>query len=71
MISDNYNFFSLFFDINKMKIGLQKNKESFLLDPEVISSQFGVVNLEQDVGIADGGSSDLKKATTNGVGKEA
>lgn len=30
-----------------------------LLGSEVISSQFGVVNLEEDVGIADGGGHDL------------
>lgn len=43
--------------------------DSCLLGPEVISSQLGVVNLEQDVGIADGGSSNLKKkAETMGVG---
>lgn len=35
-----------------------------LLVLEVISSQFGVVDLEQDVGVADGGSVDLKRETT-------
>lgn len=34
-----------------------------LLGFEVICSQFGVVNLEQDVGIANGGCSDLKIGT--------
>ena len=52
-MSNNYNFFS------KRRIGHQKYPDSCLLGPEVISSQFGVVNLEQDVGVADGGTSDL------------
>jgi len=39
-----------------------------LLGFEVISSQFGVVNLEQDVGIVNGGTIDLKRATIVGVG---
>ena len=50
-MSNNYNFFS--------KMRIQKYPDSCLLGPEVISSQFGVVNLEQDVGVADGGISDL------------
>lgn len=33
---------------------------AYLLGPEVISSQFGVVDLEEDVSIADGCSGDLK-----------
>lgn len=61
--SGNFNLF----DIKKLKIGQQKNGEWCLLGFEVISSQFGVVNLEQDVGIANGGSSDLETRTTMGV----
>lgn len=38
---------------------------------EVICSQFGVVNLEQDVGIANGGSGDLQRGTTKGNGQNA
>lgn len=53
-----------------MMIGLQEYEDSCLLDLEIISSQFGVVNLEQDVGIADGGGIDLQKATTMGVSKK-
>ena len=32
----------------------------YSLGPEVISCQFGVINLEQDVGIVDSGTVDLK-----------
>lgn len=38
---------------------------------EVICSQLGVVNLEQDVGIADGGSGDLQRGRTKGTGQNA
>lgn len=48
----------------------EKNGGSCSLGFEVISSQFGVVNLEQDVGIADGGGSDLWRRTM-GVGQKA
>lgn len=59
LISGNYSLF----DIYKRKIDPQKYKELCLLGSEVISSQFGVVNLEEDVGVADGGSIDLETET--------
>lgn len=42
-------------------MGLQKNEDSCILGSEVISSQFGIVNLEQDAGIVEGGTIDLRK----------
>lgn len=43
----------------KEKERAKEIKDVCLLGLEVICSQFGVVNLEQDVGIANGGSGNL------------
>lgn len=49
----------------------QSCNDQRLLVPEVVCSQLGVVDLEEDVGVADGGGSDLCRRTTRGVSHKA